>query len=528
MKMIPSPERFGRVQSAAETRVARLLAQADLGEPATCFYSVHLPRHEYKRMAEIDFLIVLKDLLLVLEVKGGRLSRIDGVWTFTDRYGVVHEKREGPFEQARGAMFALQHDLEHRIPGLTAACGAAVVTPDQLLDRDLEWDPAEYIGPAAMTVAGIERALTAAVAYWRRKTHRTARESDYRDVVSLLRPDFDRVPRLSLLAATFETDYVELAREQYDMLRGSEINERIFCTGGAGSGKTLLAVETSRRAARSGASVLLTCRSPGVVEAMRRSLGDTDVICRPWSEVTTTAPVDVLVVDEAQDLLNVDDWFTLDRLVEGGLRDGRWRMFSDPNNQTDIHGAFDPQVYAEVAANASRYQLPYNCRNTSAIVTQTQLMTGADLGVAKAGQGPAVEYERPDTDRDTAALLDARLKRLRHEEVNPADVVVVTLRDTVGESSAVHTKAFANGRLTPAEKGSDAAASGAARLMTVRDFKGLEAPYVLVVDVDDVATPTDRSKLYVAMTRPRISLWLAVRPKAWRQLTDTLVVRNKA
>ncbi|MFG1606017.1 ATP-binding domain-containing protein [Actinoplanes sp. NPDC049265] len=521
--MIPGPERFGRVQSAAETKVAKLLSQADLGEPATCFYSVHLPQHEYKRMAEIDFLIVLKDLILVLEIKGGRLSRIDGVWTFTDRYGIVHEKREGPFEQARSAMFALQHDLEQRIPGLTTSFGAIVVTPDQLLDRDLEWDPAEYIGPAAMTVAGIERALTSTATHWRRKAHHRVRDSDYRDVVALLRPDFDRVPRLSLLAASFETDYVELAREQYDMLRGSEVNDRIFCTGGAGSGKTLLAVETARRAAQSGASVLLTCRSPGVVDVMRRSLGETAVTCLPWSEARTSAPADVLVVDEAQDLLNVDDWFTLDQLVVGGLRDGRWRMFSDPNNQTDVHGEFDPQVYAEVAAGASRYQLPYNCRNTAAIVKQTQLMTKADLGVAKAGQGPAVEYDRPDTDQDTATLLDARLKRLRHEDVDPGDVVVVTLRDTVEQSSAVHSKAFTQGRLTTAREGAKPTGRGLTRLVTVRDFKGLEAPYVLIVDVDDVAAPTDRSKLYVAMTRPRISLWLAVRPKAWRQLTETPV-----
>jgi hypothetical protein len=517
--MIPAPERFGHINSAAETRVAKLLAQVELDEPATCLYSVHLPRHEYKRMAEIDFLIVLKDLLLIVEVKGGRLTRTDGIWVFTDRYGEEHEKREGPFEQARGAMFALSAGLSRRIPGLTTSFGAVVVTPDQALGHDLEWDPAEHIGPAAMTVTGLEQALKTTAGFWRRKAHHPIRDSDYRDILALLRPDFDRVPRLSLLAPTFETDYLELAREQYDMLRGSEINERIFCTGGAGSGKTLLAVETSRRAAQTGASVLLTCRSRGVIDVMRRSLGGTSVTCLPWSDLADIDPVDVLVVDEAQDLLNIEDCLRLDALVVGGLRDGRWRMFSDPNNQTDIHGAFDPDVYREVCANASRYQLPYNCRNTSSIVTQTQLMTGADLGVAKAGQGPAVDYDRPDTDQDTCALLDARLKRLRRDDIDLSDVVVVTLRDTVNDSSAVHTRAFARGLLVADDRGPRPSEPGAAKLVTVQDFKGLESPHVLVIDIDDVTEPADKSKLYVAMTRPRISLWLAVLPTAWQQLT---------
>ncbi len=55
---------------------------------------------------------------LVVEVKGGRLARRDGLWTFTNRYGETTSKREGPFEQARSAMFALRDALEKRIPGL--------------------------------------------------------------------------------------------------------------------------------------------------------------------------------------------------------------------------------------------------------------------------------------------------------------------------------------------------------------------------------------------------------------------------
>jgi hypothetical protein len=517
--MVPAPARFGHIDSAAEARVAGLLAQVDLDQAATCFYSVHQPRHEYKRMAEIDFLIATKDLLLVVEVKGGRLARHDGLWAYTDRYGDTNEKREGPFDQARSAMFALENTLRRRLPGLTMPFGAVVVTPDQALDPDIEWDPAEHIGPAAMTVTGLTNALKKASAFWRAKASHPVRESDYQHVLTLLRPDFDRIPRLSLMVPTFENDYLQLAREQYDMLRGSEINERIFCTGGAGSGKTLLAVETARRAAQAGASVLLTCRSPAVIEVMRRSLDGADVTCAPWADVASSKPADVLVVDEAQDLLNVDDCLQLDQLVVGGLQAGRWRMFSDPNNQTNVHGTFDPAVLREITQRASLYQLPYNCRNTSAIVTQTQLLTHADLGIARVGEGPPVEYAQPATDEEAAALLDAWLRKLRRDDVDLAEVVVITLRDRTQDSCAARTRAARGGRLQTIGDRSSTVEPDVARLVTVQQFKGLEAQHVLVVDVDDVSEPVSRSRLYVAMTRPRISLWLAVGPLAWQQLT---------
>ena len=147
-------------------------------------------------------------------------------------------------------------------------------------------------------------------------------------------------------------------------------------------------------------------------------------------------------------------------------------------------------------------------------------MTGADLGVAKAGQGPAVEFDRPLNDEAAAAFLDARLKRLRQGEIDLSDVVVITLRDTIEESSASKTKAFTRGQLVPVTDGRLPTQSGVARLVTTTTFKGLEAAHVLVVDVDDVATPQAMARLYVAMSRPRISLWLAVGPVAWQQLTE--------
>ena len=51
------------------------------------------------------------------EVKSNAERKVlcrDGLWYFIDRYGVEHEKTEGPFAQAAGNMFSLKKILaEH-------------------------------------------------------------------------------------------------------------------------------------------------------------------------------------------------------------------------------------------------------------------------------------------------------------------------------------------------------------------------------------------------------------------------------
>ena len=477
-------------------------------------------------MAEIDFLIVMRGLILVLEIKGGRISRHNGTWQFTDRYGHVHDKREGPFEQARSAMFALTRTLEERVAGLQIETGAVVITPDQHLARDIEWSPLEHLGPPDMTVDTMTRGLRAAAKHCR-SHRRPARPTDIGDMLQVLRPDFDRIPGLSSLAGSLEQDYLRLAAEQYQTLLGAEINPRLFVTGGAGSGKTLLAIETARRAAE---RVLLTCRSAGVIDLMRKRLVDTQVSCRRLDEllaVEATAtvgetPFETLVVDEAQDLMSVEDYLVMDGLLVGGLREGRWRMFSDPNNQAHVDGHLDDDVHRDLVALAARYHLPYNCRNPAPVVTQTQLITGADLGVPRVGYGPPVEFDRIDSDTDVADLIDARLKRLRRDEISAEDIVVISLRSETAASAARDTKAYRRGTLTDQPDG----ASSAARLVTAAAIKGLEAAHVLVVDVDHLDDHTDFARLYVAMTRPRVSLWVAVADAAWKRMTSQALAQG--
>ena len=110
-----------------------VIKNAKTTEKWICLHSLGLARHDSKRVAEIDFLLITSHGVFVLEVKGGRIRREEGVWIYTDRFGREHRKSEGPFEQAASAMFALERELRQVFEGTRVAqalVGYGVVVPD--------------------------------------------------------------------------------------------------------------------------------------------------------------------------------------------------------------------------------------------------------------------------------------------------------------------------------------------------------------------------------------------------------------
>jgi hypothetical protein len=100
-------------------------------------HSVGLARHATKPWSEIDFVLIGPPGVFCLEVKGGRVGRKDGVWRFTDRYGIQHEKQEGPFEQVGKSSSALYAFLKKQLPKVvTAVLGYGCAFPDIIFNLE--------------------------------------------------------------------------------------------------------------------------------------------------------------------------------------------------------------------------------------------------------------------------------------------------------------------------------------------------------------------------------------------------------
>ena len=102
-----------RFQSNAEKKLFPLFEKADL-ELGNTFHSLNIPEHERKQFAEADFVVVSSRGVLILEVKGGRLSVKEGVWYTRDGDGNVDRLNESPLKQVESAWEALIAMLRKR------------------------------------------------------------------------------------------------------------------------------------------------------------------------------------------------------------------------------------------------------------------------------------------------------------------------------------------------------------------------------------------------------------------------------
>ena len=532
MRMIPDYV-SDRTKSAAERRLFPLLAASVLPSPAWGFHSLNISEHDYKLCGELDFVVLSPLGLLVLEVKGGGVECEDGVWVYTDRFGHAHRKTEGPFEQAKSGMYSLRTRLQRELPEYDLdrlPIGFGVVFPDCPYDvRSVEWSQETVLDKRRLRgVTDLSGELESVCDHWNGRNNRAVRPSDelLQRIAALLRPNFQRVPSLQQRADELDAHMDQLTDEQYAQYDIIEDNPRVLCSGGAGTGKTFLAAETARRHAADDEEVLLTCHSPMLAAFLSSRLPSEHIRVVPFGDIASGRDVpqaaDVLIVDEAQDILNLDALGQLDGLVHGGLENGTWRFFYDLNNQSALLGGFDAEALELLRSfGGIPGHLRRNCRNTEEIVLQTRLLTGADLGNPNAGPGPPVEIRFYGDKTEELALLESHLADLADRGARPADVTILS-PVPFAESCASKLSRRWSRKLTVAGE-RDAADWPPQQLTfaTVEAFKGLENRYIAFIDLDAISEQArDMSVLYVGMSRARAGLWLAVRKELEGALKD--------
>ncbi|MEV7166052.1 NERD domain-containing protein [Streptomyces microflavus] len=520
MRIVPS-EISSRTRSAAERSVfAALKAIPD--KESVALHSVHLPAHRYKRVGEIDFVVITPDLILFIEVKGGGIAFRDGKWHYGRGDGRTESRTEGPFEQASSGMHELEREFREAVHGLhgrDAVGGYLVITPDVDLPSMTTYEPEHYLGSTAYAGGrGLEAAIHRAARHWPSKgKNRSALPSISAqlrgEIVKAVRPEFDLVPSLHARITDLEATFERLTTEQLEKLDELEDNPRLIWTGGAGTGKTFLAAEAARRRSARG-TVLFTCASQTLAAHVAGILSDDSIVVLPFDRLDEVRKrrFDHLIVDEAQDLMGFEYLEKLEGLVEGGLDRGHWIFMLDRNNQVLAPAGYDPEAWKYLrdlgAMNAS---LRRNCRNTKQIVKQVQRYTGADLGIPMAGQGEQVVFAKVTSREDEAAQLDRHVDRLIDDGVAARDITLVSSSGDWGTTSARLTRRFSR-----IDKFADTIGAGTQRnritWSSVVDFKGLENQVVCLIDLDTEDLVGRLDAVYVAWTRARAHLWIAVLP----------------
>ncbi len=364
-----------------------------------------------------------------------------------------------------------------------------MITTDVDVQRTTEFEPEQYLGSTAYNGGrGLEQGLSRAARFWAQRNewaHTPIGAPLRKKILEAIRPDFDLVPNLRSRLRHLDVAFERLTGEQMDRLDELESNPRLVWTGGAGTGKTFLAAEAARRKSAHG-DVLFTCAGNTLAAHMEQVLSGERVTVLPFERLDEARkrPFDHLIVDEAQDLMTYENLGLMERLLSGGLEHGQWIFMLDQNNQILTPETFDPEAMEYLCSHGFVYgPLKRNCRNTAHIVKQVQLYTGADLGVASAGEGDPVRYTETHDSGDEAARLDAYLAELGQEGVSFRDITLLSASGSWRDSSARSSRWASKIDRFPDVVGTDRTKH---RLTwsSVFDFKGHESDVVCLIDME--------------------------------------------
>jgi hypothetical protein len=523
-------------------------------EPGTegwvILHSLDIPRHRRQVMGEIDFVIAVPGTgVLCLEVKAHRSVRRgpDGLWHLgrDDK-----PTRVGPFRQASDGMHSLRNFVTSRAPDLAGTLFWSAVCFTHVpftLSAPAEWHEWQVIDsgalsarPLAQLVTGVlERARqhvsASPTAGWFREGDGAPTDAQVETLTRILRPSFEFFESPKSRRRQRDDELRRYTEEQYNALEAMELNERVVFEGAAGTGKTLLALEETRRATERGERVLLCCFNNLLGKWLKRET-------EPFGSATTTstfhglllsltglrvpadagqdfwdrelpnaaidqllqgdhAPFDLLVIDEAQDLLRGNFLDIFELLLKGGLKGGRWRMFGDFEQQS-IYGQSPLAVTTFVTEHApasTRFALKKNCRNTPRIASFVKLLAAYERGYADVmrpdnGVEPETIYWDSPEDQDVKLL--ELLNQLFAEGYSGQEIVILSPRAEGCAAKRVSDPVWRN-RIREAQAGDQ----GGPRYCTVHLFKGLEAPVVIVSDVNSIGSEADASLFYTAITR---------------------------
>lgn len=536
MRMIPprSPEH----STGSEREVFSLLKRNIADPEAVALASLNLSEHEYQRWGEIDFVVVSAAGVLVIEVKGGHVSCSDGIWRFVDNWGRIVERARSPIDQAQGGYSSLltkylkpllgEPRLASMPTGFFAAFpGSPLSEVDHLLGGPEM--PRELVGTKedCTVPAKFQELMNRVLAYWAK--HAKSRltklsPAEVRKVVSHLRPSFDRVRPISIALAQLREEQLELTEDQYQLVDFMETAPRVLCTGGAGCGKTFLAVECLRREQEH--KPILVTGTSSLAAHLRAALGGLGDSVASYEEVAGNPGAyrgrfSSLIVDEGQQITDFKAFGLLGEVIGQDLGEARWRWFSDPLWQVSSTSTFDPgaQKMLEGWASVSP-RLRQNCRNTPQIVNSVEFVTGQKIGTTKIkGIGPEVIYGQSGDKAGMVEEAAAQIKKwVSESDITPGQITLLTTKP-ISESSIPQISRAAGLPCAQWKPGWDQLSNYPKFLgaSTIENFRGLESPLVLLCDLGEDMLSLERN-LYLGMTRANFGLFVACEKGALERL----------
>lgn len=539
-------------------------------------HSLEISQHVSNVWGEADFLILIPEHgILCLEVKShAEIRRTPSGWFFGKS---STPDNRGPFKQAYEAMHSLRNYLTKNSTGFEGALfwSGTCFPSASFNEQSCEWEGWQCIDKAKFRASPLskwcksilihakERMLEAGHHWVEGSLEKMTREN-LEKVARVLRPCFELIPKAHTKISVLEAEIERYTEQQFRALDISRDNPRVVFPGPAGTGKTLISIEAALRAKKEkpGAVVKWICfnknlarwvkkksplKSAGIevlykdewllritdAQPTQAQYGDQDY----WdSELPELAMekiisddgieeplIDTLVLDEAQDLTKDGILDFLDFILKGGLSAGNWYFFGDYSMQA-IYQAdykFDLQTFNGRCASNPIFRLDVNCRNRPRTAHGASILGRMSPGyssILREDDQLDPKYETYSSSEEQFEYLTRTLDSLKKEGYKNENIVILsTLRTNalalrLKQDDHWKTSITANPEPVP----------GKLRYSTIHSFKGLEAPVIIITDLEHVSNRKDQMLLYIGLTRSTDRVHAFVNQKAKNDLINIL------
>lgn len=566
-EMIPqlSEEQIRNIPSRAEARFYEA-CRDQLPADVVVIYSsnwIYRKKDEDKVFeGEADFTLLFpRSGVLAVEVKGGgvALDASTGEWVSVDRNG-RRNAIKNPFKQASDERHALLdqilgHVVWRRWPGKRLTLGHAVMLPDvrdasALLGPDRK---KEFMGVHG-DMQSLDNWVHRVMKFWHQGGEDELGSTGVQLIKDILCQSIEVLPALKSLVEDAEQQRIKLTANQAKVFRTIGGRRRAIVSGGAGTGKTLLAAQRARALADTGLKVLLVCYNRPLADSLAlgmdgvagltvlgyhqfcetmirqaKALGS-DVLKEAQEaypsdstqqEFDMQYPValalaaevvpqrfDAILVDEAQDFGD-EYWLGLELLLKDP-ESSYFYIFIDENQRLY-------ERRSTIPVQEEPFYLTYNCRNTAPIHGLAYRYYSGDAVDPPDLLGPDIAWVDAVTPAEQANAIVARIAQwLGSEGLKPGDIAVLVAKTPKGYAYELLSEAMKNSAVKFVF--ADHSAVGGVLVDTVSRFKGLESHAVVLWVGDEVVDEERKETMYVGVTRAKSLLAVVGSNRALKKL----------
>lgn len=484
-------------------------------------HSFDLPCHQTQGEGEVDFVVLIPDMgVLCLEIKASEnISRKGGLW----RYGNGgHFDPKGPFKQIKDNTYSLMRRVksENRNLKYVPFFGLVVFTNFNFRSKQPsglpEWDNDDFIDAKDIDSGKLGVILKEIFLSQTEKFKLKLGDfnaENFAELSAMLRPDFDLIasPRERIFNSEIEARrYTE---EQFKILDALAANDKIVVDGLAGTGKTVLAIEYARRRSKK-ENVLFLASAKELGEFIASetrlepphfagSIQDFEDFIKTNKN---TPAYDFLILDEAQDFIDKKYYDILNPHLKNGLENGRWIMFGDYYSRTDT--SKEKLQNLKQKYHPAIYKLSENCRNPFDVAKLVEIISGEDLNYSDikrkySGAKPKISFY--ENIKDETTLIAAELESLLKQGAPPESIALISLKNEEAFQDLIKSKYWG-------QQLSNSSAKNKIFHGKLDDFKGMEADFVLLCDLENINTPEDKRAFYIGATRTKSYLSIFATP----------------